>query len=85
MFEAISASLRSRRDSPAGGIADLGGAAAHEHDRAVAGALQQPQQHDLHEAADMQAVGGGVEADIGGDDLARAPARRAPPGPCIDA
>ena len=32
----------------------------------------------------MQAVGGGVEADIGGDDLAVPPARRAPPGRCID-
>ena len=26
--------------------------------------LQQPQDHDLHQAADMQAVGGAVEADI---------------------
>ena len=33
----------------------------------MAVALQQAQQHDLHQAADMQAVGGAVEADIGGD------------------
>ncbi len=29
--------------------------------------LQQPQDHDLHQAAHMQAVGGAVEADIGRD------------------
>ena len=29
--------------------------------------LQQAQDHDLHEAADMQAVGGAIKADIGGD------------------
>jgi len=51
-------------------IADLGRAAAHQHDRLVAGALQPAQHHDLHEAADMQAVGGAVEADIGGSDAA---------------
>ena len=52
----------------AGRIADLGGAAAHQHDGLVAGLLQAAQQHDLHQAADMQAVGGGVEADIGRND-----------------
>ncbi len=30
--------------------------------------LQQAQQHDLHQAADMQAVGSAVEADVAGDD-----------------
>ena len=35
--------------------------------RPMAVALQQAQDHDLHQAADMQAVGGAVEADIGGD------------------
>ncbi len=29
--------------------------------------LQPAQQHDLHEAADVQAVGRGIEADVGGD------------------
>ena len=51
----------------AGGIADLGGAAAHEHDGAVAMLLQPAQQHDLHQAADMQGIRRGVEADIAGD------------------
>ncbi len=51
----------------AGGIADLAGAAAHQHDRAVAGLLQPAQHHDRQEVADMQARCGGVEADIGGD------------------
>ena len=51
------------------GIADLGGAAAHQHDGLVPRLLQPPQQHDLHHAAHMQAVGRGVEADIGDDPL----------------
>ncbi len=51
-----------------GGIADLGGAAAHDHDRPMAGLLQPAQHHDLNQAADMQAVGSGVEADVGHDD-----------------
>ncbi len=51
----------------AGGVADPRGAAAHQHQRPMAVALQQAQDHDLHQAADMQAVGGAVEADIGGD------------------
>ena len=50
----------------AGGIADPRGAAAHQHQRAMAVALQQAEDHDLHQAADMQTVGGAVEADIGG-------------------
>ncbi len=55
------------------GIADLGGAAAHQHDRLVAGALPQPQQHDLQKTADMQAVGGTIEADIGRERPRREP------------
>ncbi len=55
------------------GIADLGGAAAHQHDRPVAGLLQPAQHHDLHQAADMQAVGRAVEADIGDDAALRRP------------
>jgi len=58
-------------------VADPRGAAAHQHDRPIAGALQPAQQHDLHERADMQAVGGRVEADIAGDG---AIARRQPGG-----
>ena len=30
--------------------------------------LQMAQQHDLHQAADVQAVGGGIEADVGRND-----------------
>ena len=33
-------------------------------DRAVPGALQPAQQHDAHEVADVQAIGGAVEADV---------------------
>ena len=50
-----------------GRVADLGGAAAHQHDRPVAGLLQPAQGHDLHQAADVQRGRGGVEADVGGD------------------
>src|SRR5438477_812800 len=49
----------------AGGIADLRGAPAHEHDRLVAGALPQPEEHDLHQTAHVQAVRGAIEADVG--------------------
>jgi hypothetical protein len=49
------------------GIADPGRAAAHQHDRLVAGLLEQAQEHDRHEVADMQAVGSAVVADIGGE------------------
>ena len=52
-------------------VADLGRAAAEQHDRPVAGGLEPAQHHDLHQAADVQAVGGAVEADIG----AQAPLR----------
>ena len=50
-----------------GGIADARGAAAHQCHRPVAVPLQQAEQHDLHHVADMQAVGGAVEADIAAD------------------
>ncbi len=56
---------------PAGGIADLAGAAAQEDDGLVAGLLQASEQHDRHQAADMEAVGGAVEADVGDDAPAR--------------
>ena len=61
----------------AGGIADARRAAAHQHQRPMAVALQQAEDHDLHQAADMQAVGGAVEADIGGDGAG--PQRRVQP------
>ena len=38
----------------AGRIADLGGAAAHQRDRLVAGLLPPAQQHDLQQVADME-------------------------------
>ena len=46
-------------------IADLGRAAAHQNDWAMSGLLQAAQQHDLHQVADMQAVGRGIKTDIG--------------------
>ena len=52
----------------AGRISDLGRAAAHQHDGAVPCLLKMAQQHDLHQAAHVQAVGGGVKTDIGVDD-----------------
>ena len=55
-------------------IADLGGAAAHQHDRLVPGLLEPAQHHDLDEAADVERGRGRVEADIAGDDLRRASA-----------
>jgi hypothetical protein len=48
-------------------IAHLGGAAADHHNRAMAGLLQPAQGHDLKRVADVQAGGGGIEADIAGD------------------
>ena len=50
----------------AGGIADHGGAAAHQRDRLVAALLQPVQQHHGEEVADMQRRRGAVIADIGG-------------------
>ena len=50
----------------AGWVADAGGAAAEQDEGAVAVLLQKAKDHDLHEAADMQAVSRAVEADIGG-------------------
>ena len=49
----------------AGRIAHLGGAASHEHDRPMSGALQVAQQHDRDQVADVQAVGRRVVSDIG--------------------
>ena len=51
----------------AGGIADLGGAAADQHDRPVPGLLQFAQHHDAEQIADMEARRRAVEADIAGD------------------
>ena len=45
-------------------VTDARRAAAHQHQRPMPVALQQAQDHDLHQAANMQAVGGAVEADI---------------------
>ena len=52
-------------------VADLGGAAAHQGDRPMAGLLPPAQHHDLQQRADMQRIGGAVEADIGRADAAR--------------
>ena len=48
-------------------VADLGGAAAHQRNRLVAGLLHPAQHHDLHERTRVQGGGRGVEADIAGD------------------
>ena len=48
-------------------IADLAGAAAEQHDRAVAGLLQPPQQHDRDEIAHVERARGQIEADVGRD------------------
>src|SRR5262249_47262265 len=56
----------------AGRIADPGGAAAHQGDWPVPSLLEPVQQHDLHEAADVQRGRSAVESDIGGDRLAAA-------------
>ena len=46
---------------------DYTGAAAHKDDRAMSVFLEPVQKHDLHQAADMQARRGAVEADIACD------------------
>src|SRR5699024_11402404 len=48
-------------------VTDHAGRTAHQGDRPVPGALQVPQQHQLHEVSVMQAGGGGIEAAIVGD------------------
>ena len=50
-------------------IADLASAATHHHDGFVAGLLQPPQQHDLHQRSDVQRWRGGIEADIARHNL----------------
>ena len=65
-------------------VADPRRAAAHQHDRLVPAALEEAQQHDRHQAADMQTVRRAVIADIGYNAARRATARRAPPCRCID-
>ena len=53
-------------------LADAGGAAAHERDRAAARLLQPTQHHDLQQMADMQRIRRGIETDIGRHDPGRA-------------
>ena len=51
----------------------------------MAGALQPVEQHDLHQAADVQARRGAVEADVGGDDpLAQRSVERGLVGDLVD-
>ena len=52
---------------PERGVADPGRAAAQHRDRTVAMPLEQPQQHDRDQVADMQRVSGEVEAGIAGE------------------
>ena len=49
------------------GIADAGRAAADQHDRPMAGPLKMPEEHDLQEAAYVEAGRRTVEADVGAD------------------
>ena len=66
-------------------IPDLARTAAHEDDRLVAGLLEPPEQHDLHQAADVQRRRGGVEADVTGNDLpARQSVKRGGVGELMD-
>ncbi len=62
-----------RQDAPglvlAGGVADAGGAAAHQRDRLAARLLQPVQHHDRDQVPDMQRRRRAVVADIG-DHLA---------------
>ena len=48
-----------------GGVADHAGGAAHECDGLVAGALQVLEHHHAHEVAYVEAVGCGVDAQVG--------------------
>ena len=66
-------------------VADLGGAAAHQRDRPVAGLLQPAQHHDVEQVPDVQRRRGGVVADIGRHDARAAAARRGPRGRCSPA
>ncbi len=54
---------------PARGVADQAGAAAHQGDRAVAGALQTGESQHRQQAPDVQAGGRRVEPDVGGEAL----------------
>ena len=47
------------------GVADLGGAATHEHDGFMAAELEPAQQHDRHQIAHVEARRGTVVADVG--------------------
>ena len=62
---ASSSRLRSSERPP--GIADHARGAAGQRDRPVAGVLEAAQQQQGHEVADVEAVGGGIEADVEGD------------------
>ena len=56
---------------PAARVADEAGPASHQRDRRVAEPLQPDQRHDRQKRSDVEARRGRVEADIGGDLLAR--------------
>ena len=48
-------------------IADHAGSAAHQGDGGMAVPLQPGQPHRGDQAAHVQRIGGGIEADVGGD------------------
>ena len=49
------------------GVADAGGAATEQDEGAVAVLLEQAEDHDADQVADVEAVRGAIEADIGRD------------------
>ena len=58
-------------------VTHLGGAAAHEDDGTMAGALHVPEQHDLDKAPRVQRVGRRVEPDVARDPAGTAAASSA--------
>src|SRR5450631_4719207 len=54
-------------------IPDLRRSAPPQNDRTVSRLLQAAQQHDLHQAADVQAVGGCIKSDICRDGARQRP------------
>ena len=69
MFSPIFSSVRElARLVLARWIADFCGAPAHQYDGSMTGLLQPVQHHDRDQISDMQAVGGRVVSDIGGDN-----------------
>ncbi len=67
----VAVDLRELHDRPFGAlsarIADHAGAAAHQGDGGMPVPLQPGQPHHRDQVADVQRIGRGIEADVGGD------------------